>query len=759
MKFRLIEQRTNKFDLDEALGLKEGISKNMSAEDIAKKHGVSVSKIKAQLAKGIKVEKEHTKDEKKAERIALDHLFEIPNYYDKLAKMEKSALKESNKTLKESLVKYAGFYIDKEGDDVDVSPMTEWDDMYPPKEDKLAIRKLVKNTKFYGMTIAQAKKKIDSIISNYWEEKRKTTKESLKEDTIKQNGKWVNKGKEGTHGTFRTKKAADAQRKAMFSNSEKNRNFGESLLKEDTDINHYRDMIKRLDRAERSLLQARNEIFDILEINDNSTGTFNTALEVLKDDIHKGYDKLFDSHFANPDEYSKQFKEEKIDEALYNDEVQEFFNKARKLGARTYEDLIKILLNDPASVGNKDIEKLRNYYKVANPDDKTLSNDVVTESFNQKSLKTAIEKKIREHFKDWEDEEYDELIKDYLYIDIVPTEDGRTKVEVRCELSYDTLDEIADELNPIIQKLDKDAYFDHEDAGIINAFLNQKIEENPNESQMQEIAQAYRDLSKEYGVDIKELVYGVDGFMQERYPNGFPDFKGDIIFSEEYWEEFEDWCKERGIKLEKLTNEKLIQGKSEETVRKNTETEIKAGKDPKQAYAIAKSIQRKNMKEDLDDDTFTIEEEIWVKDAEGNIIDKLNEKDDFLFFHQFDNQEIIDELLDRHGEEITITRIHFNDDNLPEEYETIYDFNEADKPELDVSNMDDDISADDMHRISAMAIEESKKLKKISAEKQNDMTVEDYSEMTPEQDEIVDYVSPNAVDANMRPVEVDLNKI
>lgn len=40
----------------------------------------------------------------------------------------------------------------------------------------------------------------------------------LKEDTIKQNGKWVNKGKEGTHGKFATKKAADAQRKAMFAN-------------------------------------------------------------------------------------------------------------------------------------------------------------------------------------------------------------------------------------------------------------------------------------------------------------------------------------------------------------------------------------------------------------------------------------------------------------------------------------------------------------------------------------------------------------
>lgn len=85
-------KKKKELDLDEALGLEEGISKNMTAEDIAKKHNVSVDDIKAQLEKGIKVEKEHTDDESKAERIALDHLFEIPNYYDKLDKMEKSAL-------------------------------------------------------------------------------------------------------------------------------------------------------------------------------------------------------------------------------------------------------------------------------------------------------------------------------------------------------------------------------------------------------------------------------------------------------------------------------------------------------------------------------------------------------------------------------------------------------------------------------------------------------------------------------------------
>lgn len=50
-------------------------------------------------------------------------------------------------------------------------------------------------------------------VDKIWERK------SIKEDTVKtSDGKWTNKGKEGTHGKFNTKKAADAQRKAMFAN-------------------------------------------------------------------------------------------------------------------------------------------------------------------------------------------------------------------------------------------------------------------------------------------------------------------------------------------------------------------------------------------------------------------------------------------------------------------------------------------------------------------------------------------------------------
>lgn len=41
-----------------------------------------------QLAMGIEVELEHTKDRKVAKNIAKDHLSELPDYYTRLKKME-----------------------------------------------------------------------------------------------------------------------------------------------------------------------------------------------------------------------------------------------------------------------------------------------------------------------------------------------------------------------------------------------------------------------------------------------------------------------------------------------------------------------------------------------------------------------------------------------------------------------------------------------------------------------------------------------
>jgi len=68
-----------------------GLAKGKSIDDLAEKHKVSVEHIKSQLEKGIKIEHEHTKDNSAARKIAMDHLFEDPDYYTKLSKVvEKS---------------------------------------------------------------------------------------------------------------------------------------------------------------------------------------------------------------------------------------------------------------------------------------------------------------------------------------------------------------------------------------------------------------------------------------------------------------------------------------------------------------------------------------------------------------------------------------------------------------------------------------------------------------------------------------------
>ena len=61
----------------------------------------------------------------------------------------------------------------------------------------------------------------DHFDDGHYNSEDDTFGESLDEDTIKQGKHWVNKGKDGTHGKFATKKEADAQRKAMFANGYK----------------------------------------------------------------------------------------------------------------------------------------------------------------------------------------------------------------------------------------------------------------------------------------------------------------------------------------------------------------------------------------------------------------------------------------------------------------------------------------------------------------------------------------------------------
>lgn len=67
----------------------DGLAKNKTLNQIAKKDEIDVLKLKKQLKMGMGVEKEHTKNKTVAKKIAMDHLFEDPKYYTKLKNIEK----------------------------------------------------------------------------------------------------------------------------------------------------------------------------------------------------------------------------------------------------------------------------------------------------------------------------------------------------------------------------------------------------------------------------------------------------------------------------------------------------------------------------------------------------------------------------------------------------------------------------------------------------------------------------------------------
>ena len=63
--------------------------KTYTPSQLAKKHKVALAVINKQVDKGTQAEMEHTTDVNKAREIALDHILEMPDYYDRLEKMER----------------------------------------------------------------------------------------------------------------------------------------------------------------------------------------------------------------------------------------------------------------------------------------------------------------------------------------------------------------------------------------------------------------------------------------------------------------------------------------------------------------------------------------------------------------------------------------------------------------------------------------------------------------------------------------------
>lgn len=322
----------------------------------------------------------------------------------------------------------------------------------------------------------------------------------LNEDIIKTSkGKWVNKGKEGTHGEFTTKKKAREQQKAMFASGWKGESLDENIgsdiaeyqkwvdydmkkygrissltnhkvrkaglkivkdkygdyevianepIREDTDIQLIRKFYN--EKIPKNKMELRHKLKDMglehgvsgvysndlewvelngkrYEIKKTNRGYSVNQINNIKEDLEReftihynregfefgGYGavrvKATNEHEAKEKFYAEKkddkitissirptenedirkgirlLETKKVEESLKNNEVADFFDKAKKLGVKTLKDL-KILLAQPESKGDSEKEKLDNYSKEANPDNKDLSEDVEVVDKNQAEI-------------------------------------------------------------------------------------------------------------------------------------------------------------------------------------------------------------------------------------------------------------------------------------------------------------------------------------------------------------------------------------
>lgn len=65
-------------------------------------------------------------------------------------------------------------------------------------------------------------------------------------------------------------------------------------------------------------------------------------------------------------------------------------------------------------------------------------------------------------------------VADYVTVDCTESEDSRIKIEVRAELDYDDMWELKTTIDPVVENIDKNAYFDFEYPGVLVAYVSSK---------------------------------------------------------------------------------------------------------------------------------------------------------------------------------------------------------------------------------------------------------------------------------------------
>lgn len=442
-------------------------------------------------------------------------------------------------------------------------------------------------------------KELSNIIFNWYEGEHLTMEfdvdeckidyTDLDEDTVKtRKGKWVNKGKAGTHGTFATKKAADAQRKAMFASGWKGESLSESYIEEENDFidrlwdilydvsgiesidydaddntqniitfGSSDDLDKRLNdieqafkntgvkyeevatngsnviviKVDKNTLQESLEgedgwSEDIIEIADPFFVEVEKAAYELRNTVRGAYHfgttveelaELFRRFSEMADDIAETLddEEETLTEASYGGAYDiaddEYFTKED--GMEAANEVISILEKEfpelKLEVADMQLDNHSLYVVLMDKDGNEFTEEVVIDmrkirhpldlvkkyapalaelfvkeirefhadlnesvkKVDLNKLETEIKDKVKEVMTSPEFGYDLEYVEDYSTVEVKRVDD-RVKVEIRAEVTFEGLMELGQACNPIVEKYDKDAYFDPERPGITNAYLD-----------------------------------------------------------------------------------------------------------------------------------------------------------------------------------------------------------------------------------------------------------------------------------------------
>lgn len=183
-----------------------------------------------------------------------------------------------------------------------------------------------------------------------------------------------------------------------------------------------------------------------------------------------------------------------LDERDYGDDVALFFKLGGDISGLE-DHLNDLKLNWKISNGklriiapeDEDLDEDCEVTLKSNVDEKEDAGDVekgidnfnsMTESlFNEDALLLQVRAKAEEVMTSPKYGFPEDELSDYLFIDTSHHEDEDGSkffiIEVRAELSYNKLSKLANELNTVIQKVDKDSYFDVVTSGIIECWIKE----------------------------------------------------------------------------------------------------------------------------------------------------------------------------------------------------------------------------------------------------------------------------------------------